>query len=165
MRMSKLNENRLAEIRHRKCLNELLDFCLYGDCLQEETAREYFYWLLPRVLTQNDAIRDFLISKNLNTNVYKTDFSNYESVNANREILTNLGEERFSEFEVDDKKQKDDGIIIDYFDDGFKFFKSQLKSLLDKMKASAKKLKMSDREMKKLEDYLKPKGNLMKLWL
>ena len=49
MRVSRLNEDRLIEVRHRKYLNELLDFCLYESFLNEETAEDYFDWLLPRV--------------------------------------------------------------------------------------------------------------------
>ena len=42
MRVSKMNEDRLVEVRRKKYLNELLDFYLYGDCLDEDMAEEYF---------------------------------------------------------------------------------------------------------------------------
>lgn len=50
MRALRLNENRLIEMHRRKYLNELLDFCLYESCLQEEAARDYFEWLKDRVV-------------------------------------------------------------------------------------------------------------------
>lgn len=49
MRVSRLNEERLNEIRRKKYLNELVDFCRYGYCLEEETAKDYLNFLVNRI--------------------------------------------------------------------------------------------------------------------
>lgn len=54
MRVNKLGEEKLNEVQRKKNLNELFDFCLYGDCLQEETAEKYFKFLLQTGLQNID---------------------------------------------------------------------------------------------------------------
>ena len=46
MKVSKLNEAKLNEIRYKKYVEELKDFCRYGYCLEEETAKEYLKFLV-----------------------------------------------------------------------------------------------------------------------
>lgn len=49
MKVSKLNEAKLNEIRYKKYVEELKDFCRYGYCLEEETAKEYLKFLVDGI--------------------------------------------------------------------------------------------------------------------
>lgn len=52
MRVSKMNEDRLVEVRRKKYLNELLDFYLYGDCLDEDMTEEYFNSIKENIISE-----------------------------------------------------------------------------------------------------------------
>ena len=54
MRINKLDEEKVNEVQRKRNLNELFDFCLYKDCLQEETAEKYFAFLLQTGLRSVD---------------------------------------------------------------------------------------------------------------
>lgn len=54
MRINKLDEEKVNEVQRKRNLNELFDFCLYKDCLQEETAEKYFAFLLQTGLQNVD---------------------------------------------------------------------------------------------------------------
>ena len=49
MKVSKLNEAKLNEIRYKKYVEELKDFCRYGYCLEEETASDYLKFLMKSI--------------------------------------------------------------------------------------------------------------------
>lgn len=78
MRISKLNKDRLVEVRRRKYLNELFDFCLYESCLQEETATDYFAWLINQGLNQVNWDEKNSYKKNSDIDVANTDRFNAE---------------------------------------------------------------------------------------
>lgn len=54
MRISKLNEEKLQETEYKNYLNEVVDLCLYGRCLNEETANKYFEFLITDGLKKVD---------------------------------------------------------------------------------------------------------------
>ena len=54
MKVSKLTERKLQETEYKNCLNEMIDFCLYESCLNEETAKDYFKFLINDGLSKID---------------------------------------------------------------------------------------------------------------
>lgn len=117
MRVSRLNEEKLNEIKHRKYLNELIDFCLYESCLNEETAREYFEWLAKKIKNDGD----------------------YAKIGGKteKEILQASALERWEEEKRQMRNQTENGVITDYFGENQSFndfvwdFEKELKNGID----------------------------------
>ena len=63
MRNNFIQKERLAE----SVINELKDFILYGDCLDEDTAKEYFdsikEWIINEMYPENNFSRKYVLSE------------------------------------------------------------------------------------------------------
>lgn len=117
MKVSKFNKEKLNEVLRRKYLNELIDFCLYENCLQEETAREYFDWLIDKIENDGD----------------------YAKIGGKteKEILQTSALDRWNEEKRQMRNQIENGVIINYFGDNQSFndfvsdFEKELKRGID----------------------------------
>lgn len=101
MKVSKFNKEKLNEVLRRKYLNDLIDFCLYESCLQEETAREYFDWLVDKIENDGD----------------------YAKIGGKteKEILQTSALDRWNEEKRQMRNQIENGVIINYFGDNQSF--------------------------------------------
>ncbi|MCQ2248116.1 MAG: hypothetical protein MJZ50_03810 [Treponema sp.] len=111
MEIRKLTEVRLLGVLHRKYLHELLDFCLYEECLQEETAQDYFEWLKAKICDVGHGVPDKRFKKHRDDLFSGSD--NEHTATAYGQILRGLGDERFEDRKAHQPSQN--GILTDYF--------------------------------------------------
>lgn len=113
----------------KKYLRETVDLCLYGNhCLQEETARDYFDWLVKAFEEEKD----------------------YQKVTA--EMLRIAAQHRWERENIELKDQKYSGVISDYFEDEetLEGFKNEFEKVLHE---EAKDRNFSKEEVARIRMY------------